>query len=60
MKPYKTVGFCHECRDIVDILVEDVGIGSYEFWGARGYDSRMIAVCSECGADVSVDLEEVG
>lgn len=22
-------------------LIEDIGIGSYEYWGARGFDSRL-------------------
>jgi hypothetical protein len=32
---------------------EDVGIGSYEFWGSRGYDSRIVesSEFSECEFD---------
>ena len=41
---------CFDIEDVEDvdveirvdeILVEDVGIGPYEFWGAKGNDSRM-------------------
>ena len=24
------------------LLAEDVGIGAYEYWGSRGYDSRIV------------------
>lgn len=27
---------------------EDVGIGSYEYWGFRGFDSRIAFFCPEC------------
>jgi hypothetical protein len=32
---------------------EDIGIGSYEFWGSRGYDSRIVesSEFSECEFD---------
>lgn len=31
---------------------EDQGIGAYEYWGAKGIDRRMVAVCPECGANL--------
>ena len=32
---------------------EDIGIGSYEFWGSRGYDSRIVesSEFTECEFD---------
>lgn len=32
----------------VKVKWEDHGIGAYEYWGARGYDSQMRPVCPEC------------
>lgn len=40
--------FCAECRKEVETKSEDVGIGSYEFWGATGFDSQWCLMCSEC------------
>lgn len=31
--------------------MEDAGIGPYEFWGAKGYDSRLYASCEYYGID---------
>ena len=32
----------------VKAVWEDHGIGWYEYWGHRSYDSRPVAVCPEC------------
>jgi hypothetical protein len=34
----------------------DEGIGWYEAWGHKGYDSRPVAVCPEC----EEPLDDVG
>lgn len=36
--------FALDNEPIID--VEDIGIGSYEYWGAKGYDSRKRAIIS--------------
>lgn len=41
-----------------EVIVEDVGIGSYEFWGAKGNDIQIITYCAECGEEVNIDFEE--
>ena len=30
-----------------DVRYEDHGIGSYEYWGAKGNDSQMVWVCQD-------------
>jgi hypothetical protein len=52
MRPQGT-GYCHTCKQRVPIKWEDIGIGAYEFWGAKGTDVNWIAVCPECGDDLS-------
>jgi hypothetical protein len=39
------LGSCYYlCDGEADYEIEDEGIGSYEFWGAKGFDSRLFAV----------------
>jgi len=45
-------GFCKNCEEDVDVYMEDVGIGSYEFWGAKGYHSEMGYFCAECDDEI--------
>lgn len=40
--------WCKNCEKDVDPVPEDGGIGPYEFWGAKGFDSHMAMVCPEC------------
>lgn len=42
---FLTVNFFGDCKMIDD------GIGSYEFWGSKGYDSRMVAKCENISWD---------
>lgn len=56
---WKSHGHCNKCREDKDIIGEDVGIGPFEFWGAKGIDVRYIYYCSECGSeDVKIWEEE--
>ena len=48
-------GYCSCCGQECEVKVVDNGIGSYEFWGAKGYDSRPEAVSECCEADVFAD-----
>lgn len=47
--------WCKECNDYVETKQEDVGIGSYEFWGSRGTDTRWVVMCAICESPVYVD-----
>ena len=41
-------GYCPCCKKEVEVYEEDVGIGSYEFWGQRCVDDRKGYFCREC------------
>lgn len=45
-------GICDDCGLECDAILEDQGIGSYEYWGSRGvhHDYRNVSPC--CGASV--------
>jgi hypothetical protein len=43
---------CKDCQHECEGELIDVGIGPYEFWGAKGCDSRMSFVSECCEADV--------
>ena len=49
--------YCGECKKECEGDWIDVGIGSYEFWGARGCDTRMVYVSKCCEGDVFEDKE---
>jgi hypothetical protein len=42
---------CRECNRECRVVTVDFGIGSYEYWGATGYDSRLEQVSNCCEAD---------
>lgn len=49
MKTSNGIEVCVEQSDpdrrlLITCLIEDHGIGAYEFWGARGTDRRMEAI----------------
>jgi hypothetical protein len=44
--------FCAECKNECTGTWEDVGIGSFEFWGSRGHDSRWAYMSDCCEAEV--------
>ena len=37
-------GFCSECGEHCTATIIDEGIGSYEYWGAKGVDVRLVEV----------------
>lgn len=41
---------CSDCQQPCECRIIDEGIGSYEYWGAVGHDSRPTLVSSCCGA----------
>jgi hypothetical protein len=49
---------CPEC-DSHDILIEDEGVGDYEYWGAPGSDVRLVGTCLECDYWFNVSEHEV-
>lgn len=40
---------CADCGEPARIVMRDFGIGSYEFWGSKGYDSdeRFVTECCD-------------
>jgi len=49
--------YCGECKEECKVITVDDGIGSYEFWGARGCDVRLRAASDCCEGDVYEDKE---
>ena len=47
--------YCGECKQECVVITVDYGIGSYEFWGARGCDTQLALVSNCCEADVFTD-----
>lgn len=41
---------CARCGKPCDVLLVDVGIGPYEYWGSRGIDKQIIEVSGCCEA----------
>ena len=52
--------YCGECGKECDWQTLDYGIGSYEFWGARGVDTNLhtVSVCCEGDLYLDADLED--
>lgn len=42
-------GICEDCGEVCTAVMRDFGIGSYEFWGARGVhtDYQPVSPCCE-------------
>lgn len=40
--------YCKHCENYVVPAVEDVGIGPYEYWGQKGFDTQLIYLCPIC------------
>jgi len=47
--------YCTECDQECRENYIDGGIGAYEFWGAKGYDSRPVIVSDCCEASIRDD-----
>lgn len=52
--PMKT-GWCCACECNVDVVKEDHGIGSFEYWGSREVHIDIQDTCTVCGG---TDIEE--
>ena len=49
------LGKCTECGEECNTIIIDYGIGSYEYWGAKGVDIQIEAV-SDCCEAPTVDM----
>jgi len=49
--------YCGDCGKLCAVITVDYGIGSYEYWGAKGYDSHPADVSKCCEADPFEDEE---
>lgn len=55
--PYVTCPHCG--AEDVQGRPEDTGIGPYEFWGRKGYDSHTTYFCPECDEELEgYEVEE--
>lgn len=46
---------CPHCGENVEGTWEDVGIGSYEYWGAKGNDVQMVFLCENCEGELEYE-----
>jgi len=46
--------YCDCCEEECGIAMIDEGIGTYEYWGSKGVDTRMIPV-SDCCNETIID-----
>ena len=51
-QPKAGMGTCMDCGEECDFYMEDMGIGSYEYWGAKGVDVHWVEVSCCCDAEV--------
>jgi hypothetical protein len=42
---------CRACGDSCEVIKVDVGVGAYEYWGAKGNDVRIESRSDCCEAD---------
>ncbi len=52
--------FCEGCGEVCTVKVIDEGIGSYEFWGARGCQVLLVPVSDCCEAPCYEERGEDG
>ena len=48
-------GICSDCKEPCEVIIVDSGIGSYEYWGAKGTDVQLEAVSNCCNAPAYID-----
>ena len=53
----RLTGYCHNCKEIVTGQQIDMGIGWYEAWGHRAFDTHIIIACQECETELE-DVQE--
>ena len=44
--------FCKQCDDYVEPYFVDGGIGEYEYWGCKGWDTHLVACCPQCDSEL--------
>jgi len=44
--------FCEECDLYVIPIIEDHGIGAYEYWGHKGVHTDLAYTCPNCGNEL--------
>lgn len=49
------VNVCSECGNECDVVTVDEGVGSFDFWGEKGIDEKLVEVSSCCEAEVIRD-----
>lgn len=56
----KAIGICSECKNHSAFKRVDDGIGSYEYWGARGvhHDYHWYSECCEVEPEGELDITE--
>lgn len=50
---------CPACKEMAEAIIVDNGIGPYEFWGAKGFDSHPEVVSECCEAHLEIDCAEL-
>jgi hypothetical protein len=51
-EPDTPKGYCEACGEYVTSIAIDEGIGFYEYWGCKGFDSQIFFVSPCCEADL--------
>lgn len=44
------IGICSNCKEPCEVNIVDIGIGQYEYWGAKGRDVQLEALSTCCDA----------
>jgi hypothetical protein len=47
--------YCSSCHQPCSAIERDIGIGTYEFGGTKGYESTIVMVSDCCGAGIDQD-----
>ena len=50
--------YCVLCGKECEVDIVDEGIGTYEYWGAKGVDIQLVEVSVCCGEDVTDEPTE--
>lgn len=52
------MAICKSCNEQCNLVKHDEGIGSYEFWGSKGVDSRIVIVSNCCHEEYELEPGE--
>lgn len=50
---------CPNCQEMAEAIIVDNGIGPYEYWGQKGFDSKPEVVSNCCEAYLDIEPHEV-